>query len=594
MDSSEPTSYFDILPNETIVKVFEFLDAQTLARVPLVCNRWNYVCIKMESFLWKIQCSISGRITSEYTQLAMEELAKKFGWKRSFFFITKDDISGFQKPQTLVEAIGSAVSHPLKKHFQLARGLELFPNSASICLEYADFLIERPDENGSWLIADEFYKKAIDLAIRVDSNRNHEQQPIEYQQSEWEQTHRILPFLFYRYATFLSTSMNNLEEADKYYKKLLRRLPGNVWVLERYAEFQSELCHKHNLAEKIYRLILNAAPSSSCLANYSMFLWQVRRNYLLAEKCMKSSCSSDIEKIYFYTNFCGRRLNEEKTKEFLEKQIQPYLEQNPEDEKLLFTIALAYHQIHCIDEAESMYRKQLAITKKPNIYTLSNLAELMTHSRFKFDEAEQLYRQALEINGGHHETAEMALAGLLLAQNRIAEGMSQLDSLLKSSYIRATRTTYTEGWILKYIHCSSPEDKAESLRNIKRQLVTEEIRPKLILMFDANLFWAKEHGVPNYEWICKISAVYNGECEIEELDEWEDWKSIECPLPPEDDDPKEIDRQLESLLSMEPEDVDGDHYHYHHQEEHNNNNNNNEEEEEEEPIQHQEVDNAEV
>lgn len=46
-----------------------------------------------------------------------------------------------------------------------------------------------------------------------------------------------------------------------------------------------------------------------------------------------------------------------------------------------------------------------------------------------------------------------------------------------------------------YIHCYD-DQKYEALKKVKQQLVTYAIRPKLILMFDANLQWAKNNVSP--------------------------------------------------------------------------------------------------
>ena len=73
------------------------------------------------------------------------------------------------------------------------------------------------------------------------------------------------------------------------------------------------------------------------------------------------------------------------------------------DEKSVFSLALAYHQIHCVDEAEELYRKHLEQTQYKSIFTLSNLAELLLHSRRNFKEAEELYKRGLTITAGAND-----------------------------------------------------------------------------------------------------------------------------------------------------------------------------------------------
>lgn len=66
------------------------------------------------------------------------------------------------------------------------------------------------------------------------------------------------------------------------------------------------------------------------------------------------------------------------------------------------------------------------VLNRPNVYTISNLAELLVHSRNQFEEAEKLYQGALSVHGGCHETIEVALAGLLLAKGQTENGISYL------------------------------------------------------------------------------------------------------------------------------------------------------------------------
>jgi len=277
-------------------------------------------------------------------------------------------------------------------------------------------------------------------------------------------------------------------------------------------------------------MLLGVSPNGHVLASYALFLWQVRKNYQLASQCFKVAVDLSPEKVYFYANFLGRYAKDETAAKEMLLQSQLYLsvQQNPPSEQSLFSLALAFHQIHCVDEAEELYRKHMALSK--NVYNLSNLAELLVHSHHQYEEAEKLYLQGLEMISGAHETIVVALAALRLVLDR--EGaLEYLHRLLNSSHIKVARNTYTEGWIIYYIHCK-PEQKFEALQTIKRQLVTFAIRPKLILMFDANLLWAKRRNVPNQEWMHKLCSVYNCELEIEALDSWRDWSSIEVESPP--------------------------------------------------------------
>jgi hypothetical protein len=120
----------------------------------------------------------------------------------------------------------------------------------------------------------------------------------------------------------------------------------------------------------------------------------------------------------------------------LYKQVQS---SEQDDEQKVFSLALAFHQIHCVDEAELYYNKHLQMADKVNICTLSNLAELLMHSRLNFEEAERLYKKGLVLAGGYNDvsglhswflillqTIEVALGSLMLAQNKIEEGLNYL------------------------------------------------------------------------------------------------------------------------------------------------------------------------
>jgi hypothetical protein len=73
----------------------------------------------------------------------------------------------------------------------------------------------------------------------------------------------------------------------------------------------------------------------------------------------------------------------------------------------VFSLALAFHQLHCVDEAEMYYNKHLQMTDKANYITLSNLGELMLHSRMNFEEAERLYKQSLFLAGGYYGVSRL-------------------------------------------------------------------------------------------------------------------------------------------------------------------------------------------
>lgn len=523
--SSSVLSPFDLLPNETIIEIFKHLNAQTILSVMKVCRNWNQ--LGNFNILWKRLCYHTGRIIGSYTFFVTKLYASNRGWKRCYFWITSKDM--LDSEEEIKKAGNQIEGDALKKRYIFARGLDLFPESPEMLQIYADFLVERSDsETNSWKEAEQMYQTSIEFAKRETSQ---------------DTSIKSLIYCLYRYTIFLTANRRNYPLALRYFKQLLKRLPRNVWIFEKYAEFLSDYCHKYNQSDKVYRSIIRVnGNTGSALSSYATFLWQVKRHYELATKCFGVACEMDIERLYCYANFLGRQLKDEVVAKTIiySSKLYKYVEENPDDATATFCLALSFHQIHCTEEAERLYRRHISMSEQPNVCTLCNLAELLVHSRFEFREAENLYQQGLELSCYANETIEVALAGLHLAQNKRDEGLVELKKLLQSSHIQAARNTLTEGWILYYIHCY-PNEKEETLYMIKKQLVTEGVRPKLILMFDANLKWAEQFcSQEEYYWMSKLSAVYNCEENVEELDQWDKWRSISV-------DPLYVDEEEDNI-----------------------------------------------
>jgi len=527
----------DHMPNEALILIFKHLDSKSLVQVSFACRNWNHLA--NSEMLWKKLCFKTERIAGNFTKEWCNDYTNIKSWKQCFYWITTEDIKIYKDPQELCDAANKHDSDPQRKRYLFSRGLDIFPDSPVMLQHTADYLVDRPDVNNSWNLAESFYKKSLSVAEKDPQHR------------------KTLLFTIYRYAIFLANNRHENNEADKYYRMLLRKLPGNPWVFEKYAEFLTESRHKYNLAEKIYRMILNMSPTGSALVSYALFLWQIRGNYALAGKCFRIACELDPNKVYSYVNFLGRQVKDLKLGKdiLLQSKLYKHVALSADDETKVFSLGLAFHQIGCVDEAEQLYRKHLSMVDKVNICTLSNLAELLLHSRLNFTEAEKLYKQGLQIADGANDTIEVALGALQLAKNQIEEGLTYMYKLVTSSHILSSRNTLTEAWILIYIHCK-PEQKLQALSQVKKLLLTELIRPKLILMFEANLHWAKEHNLPDYEWMRKIAEVYNCESEIEVLNEWPDWTSIEVVAPLPDDD-EEAD--IATLLSLGVDDMEETH-----------------------------------
>ncbi|PRP85015.1 hypothetical protein PROFUN_07303 [Planoprotostelium fungivorum] len=479
-----------------------------------------------ESMLWAHLCFTTGRVRGSHTADVLARYGRENGWKRAYYWLESPNLQNYDTPKHLADYLtpedgDSPSMESRKKVYLLSRGLDIFPTSSLLCIQLADAMCELSDQY-SWDKAQWLYRRAIHLCECEEKEKDSS-----------EASSRSILTPLYRYAHFMSMRPSNYHEADRVYRRLLSLLPGNPWILERYAEFVVDCLQKYNLAEKIYRVILDSTPSGAALFSFAIFLWQVRGQYNLAMRCFELGVETDEERIYFFTNFIGRHYaNEALAKQLLESsRLYQLVNGENANEQKIFALALAYHQIHCVDEAEALYRKHMKMVSHANVYTISNLAELLVHSRFNFEEAETLYRRALEAHGGCHETIEVALAGLLLAKGNQQEGLHYLRRLLSAIHIRSVRTTFTEGCILLCIHSPDKQERLDALRHIKIKLITERVRPKLILMFDANLKWAGA----NQDWLRVLTKVYNCEMALEELNDWDEWNDIVVDKTPEDE-----------------------------------------------------------
>lgn len=419
-------------------------------------------------------------------------------------------------PEEFRKLIQQIECEPLKESYLHARALADQPQNSLLFQLYADFLVDRPDEDGSWDLAENFYKSACDLVRKQRAEPYHS------------------AFILFRYAYFLARNRRRYKEANSHYLELFRLLPPNAWTVERYAVFLSEHRHQHDGANLVFQHLAHVAPTGSSLSSFAFFKWQIKRQIREANDLFRTACDLEREKIYFLVNFIARQTKDRQLASQLirESALMRHLQESP-DADSIFAMALTYHQVPLAEEAETYYRRHLALTPKPNVYALSNLAELLLHSCQRIDEAQNLYEQALQRARGHNETVEVALVGVRLVKGEREAGLKALDELINSSYIQASKNTYTEAAILRYIHCFESQ-KAEALALVKRLLVTEEVRPKLILMFDANLAWAKANNCPDFNLMKAITAVYNCEEFVEVLDVFPEWASIQVPPPTPD------------------------------------------------------------
>lgn len=254
-----------------------------------------------------------------------------------------------------------------KKDYLHARALEENPNSSSLYQVYADFLVDRPDEDGSWDTAEMFFKNACELSKKGDL--------------EGEKRYHAA-FIIFRYAYFLAANRGDLDAANNYYLQLFSVLPPNAWTIERYAVFLTEYLHQHTKAETMFQHLAHLSPTSSSLSSYAFFKWQIKRQIAEAGDLFKRACDFDRDRIYFYVFFVARQYHDKNAASMLLRSsaLKSYIDANPDGDPeaerteyadSVFSLALAYHQIPMAEEAEKLYRQHLRIYPKHNIYTLS-------------------------------------------------------------------------------------------------------------------------------------------------------------------------------------------------------------------------------
>ncbi len=69
----------------------------------------------------------------------------------------------------------------------------------------------------------------------------------------------------------------------------------------------------------------------------------------------------------------------------------------------------------------------MTMTDKMNICTLSNLAELLLHSRLNFEESERLYTQGLAMTSGVNDVSEISVKFLTIKTIEVALGSLKLS-----------------------------------------------------------------------------------------------------------------------------------------------------------------------
>lgn len=128
----------------------------------------------------------------------------------------KEDLKSFSISNDLCDFASSIQKDALKKKFILARGIELFPSDSNVLQNFADFLAERDDVNNSWEFANKLYLQGISSASKK----------LKEDPSAKATLRTVYITNLYRYVYFCANNKKKLKTAHKYFRVLLKELPG--------------------------------------------------------------------------------------------------------------------------------------------------------------------------------------------------------------------------------------------------------------------------------------------------------------------------------------------------------------------------------
>lgn len=315
-------------------------------------------------------------------------------------------------------------------------------------------------------------------------------------------------------------------EREKIYRAGLEQFPNSFGLNANFSNFLWKVRKSYDEAERLYRRTLELNPNNaSHIGNYASFMYNVRKDYDEAERLYRRALELDPNHVSLTGNFALFMKNIRKNYDEAERLFRRTLELDPNDASCAGNLALFMENVRKnYDEAERLYRRALELDPNHAGYT-ANLALLMQDIRQNYDEAERLYRRALELDPNDADHIGN-FASFHLSQNRITEAKElaiqgwELNAN-QPDQIAAEIALYL-GLIAKFEHL----DDTPALGRLKSLLTIGFERG--FWTFDPVLTIAKERldeaDYRLYETLA--TAILDAE-KIAELDEFPEWHDIE-------------------------------------------------------------------
>jgi len=213
--------------------------------------------------------------------------------------------------------------------------------------------------------------------------------------------------IFGRYA-FALAQLNNLYEAEKYYKKSLILSPRNYVTMYNYAFLLYYKLQRYEEAEVLYKKCLKIKPNcAKALLNYARLLDTVKKKKLSEQyyrMCLSGSPNYDLC-FYYFGCFLYRQERYEEAKYFLQKAVNCW----PHSHLHHFRLAVTCHILGEYEKCDHHLKEALRI--KPNFeaameaferYGYGKITKQKQNGKVQFNE----FKRGRRFHANHHRHAQ--------------------------------------------------------------------------------------------------------------------------------------------------------------------------------------------
>jgi Tfp pilus assembly protein PilF len=291
-----------------------------------------------------------------------------------------------------------------KKDAIYAKALRLFPTSAGLLGNYANFLC---DERRDLDQAEAFFKRAIEAdptnPIHLGNYANFlraKRRDFDQAEAFYKRAIEADPQnanILGNHATFLRTERRDLDQAEAFFKRAIEADPKHANNLGNYATFLRTERRDLDQAEVFYKRAIEADPKFAIhLGNYATFLREERRDPDQAEIFYKRAIEADPKNAIHLGNYANFLSSERRDLDQAEAFYKRAIEADPK-----YAIHLGNYAIflrkerHDLDQAEAFYKRAIEADPKYAIH-LGNYAAFLRKERHDLDQAEIFYKRAIE------------------------------------------------------------------------------------------------------------------------------------------------------------------------------------------------------